>query len=67
MNRERALWSVCVFVQSRERECVIVQILSVSSSSQTGDPGLETSYLRLLSEEEKDNKVQDFHYVTLIK
>lgn len=38
-------------MQSREGECVIVQMLVLSSSLQAGDPGLETGHLRLLDEE----------------
>lgn len=50
-SREAELGRVCDFVQRRERGAVIVQMLSVCSSSQTGDPGLETSHLRLLPEQ----------------
>lgn len=45
--------------QSREGEGVM---LMVSSSLQTGDPGLETGHLRLLREEEESTHV----YMTLL-
>lgn len=63
-------------MQGREGECVIVQMLAVSSSLQTGDPGLETGHLRLLQAGRKKKKKKftdtlpycNFHYTpTLLK
>lgn len=45
------LRGVCELVQRREGEWVAVQMLAVSSSLQTGDPGLKTRHLRLLDEQ----------------
>lgn len=49
------LRGVCELVQRREGECVAVQMLAVSSSLQTGDPGLETRHLRLLQGDRNTN------------
>lgn len=52
-----ALWGLCEMMQSREGECVIVNMLVVSSSLQTGDPCLETGHLRLLQEDKTTNEI----------
>lgn len=61
-------------MQSREGECVIVQILAVGGSLQAGDPGLETGHLGLLRGDKnadfdktlKRNSQMHFHSGTLI-
>lgn len=68
MSRGGALWGVCEFVQSWERECVIVEILADSSPLQTGDPGLETGHLRLLQGDKNKNfdKISEKQFTAIL-
>lgn len=49
--RVEGVLGVRELVQSRKGERVVAQMLAVSSSLQTGDPGFETGHLRLLDEQ----------------
>lgn len=62
VNRRGALWGVCEVMQSGERECVIVNMLVVSSSLQTGDPCLETGHLRLLQGDKTTNEIHRYTF-----